>query len=73
LIAGTKILFLTWLTIDSSGYGELVSAFTRTNSRGGTVKLLHISEKVRSTLNQMRLLPVFEIFDDEESAIASFS
>ena len=32
--------------IDSSGIGELVSAFTTVKNRGGELKLLHLTKKV---------------------------
>ena len=58
--------------IDSSGIGELVSAFTAVKSRDGEMKLLHLTKKVRDLLQITKLFTVFEVFSDEPSAIGSF-
>ena len=59
--------------IDSSGIGELVSAFTSVRNQGGQLKLLHLTKKVHDLLQITKLYTVFEVFDDEATAIASFS
>lgn len=59
-------------TIDSSGVGELVSAYTTVTNRGGKLKLLNIPPKVADVLQITQLITVFETFDDEDEAIASF-
>ena len=58
--------------IDSSGIGELVAAYTRVSSRGGKLKLLHLSPKLKDLLTITQLIKVFEIYEDETEAIASF-
>ena len=58
--------------IDSSGIGELVSSFTMTEKKGGKLKLLHLTKKVHDLLSITKLLTVFEVFDDEATAIKSF-
>jgi anti-sigma B factor antagonist len=58
--------------IDSSGIGELVSAFTAVKSRGGEMKLLHLTKKVRDLLQITKLFTVFEVFSDEGSAVSSY-
>lgn len=58
--------------IDSSGLGELVSAFTQTRKAGGELKLLHLTRKVHDLLQITKLCTVFDIKDDETQAIASF-
>ena len=58
--------------IDSSGLGELVSAFTTAKNQGADVKLLNLTKKVKDVLQVTKLYTVFDIFDDEASAIASF-
>lgn len=60
-------------TIDSSGVGELVSAFTTVSNRGGKLKLLNLPPKVMDILMITQLITVFEVFDDEDEAVASFS
>jgi len=58
--------------MDSVGIGELVAGYRTVNGVGGQLKILGPTEKVRSTLSLTRLLPIFEVFDDEEKAVASF-
>lgn len=59
-------------TLDSSGIGELVGAFTTVTNRGGKLKLLHLPTKVSDLLQVTQLITVFEIYDDEKQAIATF-
>ena len=58
--------------IDSSGLGELVSAYTAVKNSGGELKLLNLTSKVRDLLVITKLVTVFEVKDDEASAVASF-
>ena len=58
--------------IDSSGLGELVSAFTTAKNQQAEVKLLKLTRKVHDLLQLTKLYTVFDIYDDEASAIASF-
>ncbi len=59
--------------IDSSGIGELVSAFTSVRNAGGELKLLNLTKKVHDLLQITKLYTVFDIKDDEASAIAAFA
>ena len=59
--------------IDSSGLGELVSAFTSLRSQGGELKLLNLTKRVRALLQITKLLTVFDITDDEATSVKSFS
>jgi anti-sigma B factor antagonist len=59
--------------IDSSGIGELVSAFTSVRNQGGELKLLHLTKKVHDLLQITKLYTVFDVKDDEAQAIAAFS
>lgn len=59
-------------TVDSSGVGELVSAFTTVTNRGGKLKLVNLPPKVTDILQITQLITVFETFDNEDEAIASF-
>ncbi len=58
--------------IDSSGIGELVSAFTSVKNAGGELKLLNLTKKVHDLLQITKLYTVFDIKDDEASAISAF-
>ncbi|HTC79446.1 MAG TPA: STAS domain-containing protein [Terriglobales bacterium] len=58
--------------IDSSGIGELVSAFTTVRNQGGELKLLKLTKKVHDLLQITKLYTVFDVKDDEAVAISSF-
>jgi anti-sigma B factor antagonist len=58
--------------IDSSGLGELVGAYTTAKNQGAALKLLNLTRKVKDVLQLTKLYTVFDIYDDEASAIASF-
>jgi anti-sigma B factor antagonist len=58
--------------IDSSGIGELVGAFTSIRNAGGDLKLLNLTKKVHDLLQITKLYTVFDVWDDEASAISSF-
>jgi len=59
--------------IDSSGIGELVSAFTSVRNQGGELKLLHLTKKVHDLLQITKLYTVFDVKDDEAAAIGAFT
>lgn len=59
--------------IDSSGIGEMVSGFTTVTNNGGQVKLLSLTKRVQDLLQITKLYTVFEVFDDEATAVRSFS
>lgn len=59
--------------IDSSGIGELVSAFTTVRNQGGELKLLNLTKKVHDLLQITKLYTVFDVKDDEASAVKAFS
>ena len=59
--------------IDSSGIGELVSAFTTVKNQGGELKLLNLTKKVHDLLQITKLYTVFDVKDNEANAIKSFN
>jgi anti-sigma B factor antagonist len=59
--------------IDSSGIGELVSAFTTVTNQGGHLKLLQLTKRIQDLLQITKLYTVFEVHDDEATAIRSFA
>ncbi len=59
--------------IDSSGIGELVSAFTAAKKQDGEVRLLNLTKKVHDLLQITKLYTVFDVKDNEALAIQSFS
>ena len=58
--------------IDSAGVGELVATLTSIINRGGSMKLLNANERMRNILRVTKLHAVFQIFDDEATAVSSF-
>lgn len=59
--------------IDSSGIGVLVRSLASTKQRGGSLKLVQPSSFAVKTLRLVGVLNLFEVFDDDDSAVASFS
>jgi anti-sigma B factor antagonist len=59
-------------SIDSSGLGELVAGYTTLEKSGGELKLLSLTERVSELMMITKLLTVFDVYDDEALAIASF-
>jgi anti-sigma B factor antagonist len=58
--------------IDSGGLGTLVSLYTTARNAGGAVKLARLSQRVGDLLQLTKLLTIFEVFEDEETAARSF-
>ena len=58
--------------IDSSGVGELVGSFTTVRNAAGELKLLNLTQKVQDVLHVTKLYTVFDIKDDEFTAVKSF-
>ena len=59
-------------SIDSSGLGELIRCRATAAGNDAEVKLLNVNLKARKLLTMARLVGVFEMFDDEAMAVASF-
>ena len=59
--------------IDSSGIGELVSGFTSVTNSGGQLKLLGLTKRVKDLLQITKLYTVFDVHEEESSAIRSFA
>jgi len=73
--AGKKKIVLNLANIDyidSSGVGELVSSYTAVRNSGGELKLLSLSKKVRDILQVTKLYTVFDVKEDEFTAVKSF-
>ena len=74
--AGQKQILLNLAGVsylDSSGLGVLVAAFASITNRGGQLKLLNMSSKLKNVLVVTKLYTVFEVFEDESAAISSFT
>ena len=67
------LLDLAWIKhIDSIGLGELVSSHVTLDDKGGALKLMHMTESVHELMTITKLLTVFDVYDDEPEALASF-
>lgn len=58
--------------IDSSGIGEMVGCYTTVTRRGGAMKLVNLTPKINDILQVTQLITVFDVFDNETEAVASF-
>jgi len=58
--------------IDSSGIGELMSNYTSVRNQGGELKLMNLQKNVRNLLQITRLFTVFDVHENEDSAIHAF-
>ena len=58
--------------IDSAGVGELMSCYTSVRKQGGQLKLMNLSKNVHNLLQITKLYTIFEVEDDEPTAVASF-
>ena len=59
--------------VDSSGIGELVRSYTSVTREGKQLKLLNLTEKIRDLLVITKLLTVFQVYENEQAALASFA
>lgn len=59
--------------IDASGIGELIGAYTTVRNRGGAMKLLNVPAMLNEKLHVTQLITVFEVYDNEADAVASFA
>jgi len=67
------LLDLAWVKhIDSAGLGELIASHVTLDNKGGALKLMHMTESVHELMTMTKLLPVFDVHDDEPKALASF-
>jgi anti-sigma B factor antagonist len=58
---------------DSAGLGKLVSSSVTAKNAGGTVKLVHVTKRLKEVLTITKLVTGFETDDTEALALASFS
>ncbi len=77
LLAGNRLRIVLNMgevtRIDSTGVGMLVEAVINTTKKGGELKLASLPKLVRGVLMVHKLLQAFEVYDNEEQALASFS
>lgn len=59
--------------VDSAGLGEIVRTYTTVSRQGGSLKLLHLTKRIKDLLTITKLLQVFDVFETEQEALQSFS
>ena len=59
--------------MDSAGLGELVRAYATVKRHGGALKLVNLTTRITDLLTITKLLTVFETFESEAEALASFA
>ena len=60
-------------SIDSSGLGGMVQAYSAVARKGGKLKLLHVHPRIRQLLDTTRVASIFEMFTSEDEAVSSFT
>jgi anti-sigma B factor antagonist len=58
--------------IDSGGLGTLVALYTTARNAGASVKLARLTDRVGDLLQVTKLLTVFDVYETEDAALASF-
>ena len=58
--------------MDSAGLGGLIHAYATTKNAGGALKLMRVTKRLKDLLTITKLVTVFDTFDDEAAALASF-
>jgi anti-sigma B factor antagonist len=58
--------------IDSSGLGALVAAHLSAKTAGASIRLCNLGQKFYEVMQVTKLLTVFDVYDTEAAAVASF-
>lgn len=58
--------------MNSTGLGILIAGLQTTKRSGGSLKLVHVSDRIRDLLKITKLSSVFESYDAETEAVESF-
>ena len=59
--------------VDSAGLGQLVQLHATTMHHGGALKLLNLTKRLSDLLVVTRLSTVFDTYENEAEALASFT
>lgn len=76
IAAGSRRILLNLARVnrmDSSGVGGLVASWKLAHQYGAAVKLLRPGDRVKHTLHLSQILPLVEVFEDEQEALKSFA
>jgi anti-sigma B factor antagonist len=74
VMAGTNRIVLNLknvTTIDSSGLGEIVAGYSTLKSNGGSLVIVNMPERVTDLMTITKLYTVFDIFENENDAVAA--
>src|SRR5579863_10183120 len=58
--------------VDSSGLGELITAFVSVRNAGGAMKLVGLSKRLHDLLKLAHVDTIFDVHEDEAHAVLSF-
>ncbi len=58
--------------IDSGGLGTLVGVYSSARASGADIKLSGLGQRLRDVLQVTKLVTVFEVYDNEQQAVAAF-
>lgn len=58
--------------MDSSGLGEIVTAYTTVKNQGGELKLINLTKRIQDLMQITKLVTIFDIKDNEAAALAAF-
>ena len=58
--------------IDSGGLGTLVGVYSSARASGADIKLTGLGQRLRDVLQVTKLVTVFEVYDNEQQAVAAF-
>lgn len=75
ILASSRKLILNFSAvtyIDSGGLGTLVGVYSSARSAGADIKLTGLGQRLRDVLQITKLVTVFEVYDNEQQAIAAF-
>lgn len=61
---------VSWM--NSSGLGILIGGLTTMRNNNGDLKLVNVTERIKSLLIITKLITIFETYDSVEDAVASF-
>jgi len=59
--------------VDSAGLGAIVHSYATVKNQGGSLKLLHVTKRLKDLLSITKLLTVFDTYEDEAEALKSFA
>lgn len=58
--------------IDADGLLELVSTWITVNEKGGQIKVVHLTPKLRELMTDTKVLTLFDVYESESQAVDSF-